>query len=218
MHAGRSHMYAIPALCSCMKACKAPSWYMSCITKVMDPSEPCTFLDLPPELRNYVYELAFSGTQASAHKGSSYTPPSVLLVNKQVYHETIPIFYAVAKFYLWYSSNVVEYSNAIKRHQNHITSFRVACEYCHVGKEEAVYEMYNAELRSQQINFKPGVFQIAISLNSNDLTWKNEFESLEEDTRQGVNALYVQSVPNQVRGIWYRRWNQNNIKNRLKHS
>lgn len=147
-----------------------PSQNMSCTTQDVDSSKVYTLFGFPTELRNYTYELALSGSQASAHKGSSYTTPSMLLVNKQVYNEAFPIFYAAATFYLWYSSNVVEYSDAIKLHQNRITSFRVACEYYRVDKEEEACERYNAELRSKHIHFKPGVLSSRLRMISHGRT------------------------------------------------
>lgn len=48
------------------------------------------FLDLPPELRNRVYEMHMNG-MGSAHIGSR--PPPVCRASRQLRHETVPIWF-----------------------------------------------------------------------------------------------------------------------------
>ena len=62
------------------------------------------FLDLPAELRNKIYELTFKFKKDEDyiffHHGKVYNVPVVLLVNKQIHYEAIPLFHSTSRFYV----------------------------------------------------------------------------------------------------------------------
>ena len=58
------------------------------------PHNHCHLLDLPAELRTYIYELAFSNSEGHLDK---WAP--LLKANKQIYNEAISIHYAYTPFH-----------------------------------------------------------------------------------------------------------------------
>ncbi|KAK4494391.1 hypothetical protein PRZ48_014689 [Zasmidium cellare] len=69
----------------------------------------CRLLGLPPELRNNIYELVFSGTthtipshesRINYRRMKKHPAPGLLLACKQIHVETISMFYAQTAFYI----------------------------------------------------------------------------------------------------------------------
>ncbi|KAK4494819.1 hypothetical protein PRZ48_014175 [Zasmidium cellare] len=55
-------------------------------------------LNLPPELRNNIYELVFTNTTINFNTTATRRPPSLLLSCKQIYTEAVTVYYAEATF------------------------------------------------------------------------------------------------------------------------
>lgn len=79
-----------------------------CIPQIVSPkwltsTEKVGFLDLPGEIRNKIYRLVLvqhPGLWACEHLIPSLALPALTLVNKQIFAEALPIFYAENTFYL----------------------------------------------------------------------------------------------------------------------
>lgn len=79
-----------------------------CIPQIVPPkwltsTEKVGFLDLPGEIRNKIYRLVLvrhPGPRGFEHLIPRLAPPALTLVNKQIFDEALPIFYAENTFYL----------------------------------------------------------------------------------------------------------------------
>jgi hypothetical protein len=87
--------------------------------------QPFRFLDLPAELRNYIYQLNRQRNSASATRLGP-EPPSVLtlvLTNKPIHQEATPYFYSKNQFVFYYPDQAIEYLDALTpSRKDHITA------------------------------------------------------------------------------------------------
>ncbi|KAK5111469.1 hypothetical protein LTR62_004921 [Meristemomyces frigidus] len=93
---------------------------------VYQPESP--LLALPPELRNLIYEHAFDRFSARFEFAKWYPPPGILLSCKQVYHESLSIFYATAAFRST-SRNLIEQRllRLRRRHRKLVSRLQLDC-------------------------------------------------------------------------------------------
>lgn len=88
------------------------------------------FLELPPELREYVYEHAFEG-EVIVHgsKHAKVRTPGILLVCREIHLEAVHIFYKTAAFSFLESSYGLEwYLQLPGIYRNTIKHMRLRCQ------------------------------------------------------------------------------------------
>ncbi|KAF2162713.1 hypothetical protein M409DRAFT_26950 [Zasmidium cellare ATCC 36951] len=82
-----------------------PNMAVNNTTPKKDKTPKTSFLDLPAEIRNDIYTLALTNRTLSFPPASPQNrygrarPPSLLLSNKQIHHETLPMFYSNTTFH-----------------------------------------------------------------------------------------------------------------------
>lgn len=63
------------------------------------------FSDLPPEIRQIIYDLHFKYINTRSLGSSKYQPP-ITLVSRQIRHESLPLFYKCSEFTVSTSNNL----------------------------------------------------------------------------------------------------------------
>lgn len=155
-------------------------------------AKPFRFLDLPAELRNYIYQLAYEDTVITIGmiiRRSRYATPGLLMANKQIYVEGLLTFYNAAIFYFdsywngvrWYSALPLKQRDAIREVRYHVDS-RWDPSLLHA------WETANARLVEAGTPMRKGVLRVGVKRAGQEISWSSKFDDLVE-----VDAVEAQS-------------------------
>jgi hypothetical protein len=93
------------------------------------PQKPFRLLDLPPELRNTIYDFVFAGHKlfipALQPEDFRHIAPALLVSCKQIYNEAILTYYHCTLFYVHYRPDLVWFLKIAERFQQAIKCVRI---------------------------------------------------------------------------------------------
>ncbi|KAK7702636.1 hypothetical protein SLS64_009599 [Diaporthe eres] len=139
--------------------------------------KPLGFLDLPAEIRNKIYRLAIVTTRPYGNDNlvSSLVPPALTLVNKQIFAEALPIYYAENSFYLllWAKDEDLSDQDPALFHR-----FAQMTEYFGRRTTSLTDESHLRYIRNI-------VVQVRISTHLDPLYYSNLYHTVSDDGGQG---------------------------------
>ena len=153
------------------------------------------FFNLPLELRTIIYEYAIGVPRVFRAGETKSKPPAMLTVNKQIYVEATPIFYASTTFEIWHEQEcwMPWLSKMPKLHRNAIKHLRNMLPFEETDRVDRMdwwFKHYSMALMHRGINLKEGMLWFGV-LVKDKMIWHNKLGQLETEDNSVQCSEYI---------------------------